>query len=479
MSSNSRVCILLIYYPLKDASLIKDSLDKSFQYVTALAQSFKIPIVSVEEKDPLKADVSSMMQRCVKACESYENILFFHANAWFLDRELTQNILSNHLDSLSDYTFYEYYPCGFAPFALNYGTLKKLSLWMSIDKTPYHYTTIETFLKKDLNQYDTEILVAPKDYRFIKEAFFLETPRNTAILNAIKPHLSAIKELEVFLKEHSKLLVGAPQFIDIALSAKNQQKPIFTPDLKESSSSFLSLEILKTLLETLQNDHTPATIQFSLAMGEPLLHPEINLVFEIIKKYPSFQFLLETNGIALKPYIPQMKELKNLSVVVYLCASTQELYKEIHGSADFFTVEENLDKLINTNKDNTYIQYVRMKENEEDLPSFLERWNFFEQHIIIAQYNDFCGMIPERKVVNLAPLKRFACFKLQRELTINVEGNIVLCTQDLKQAVKVPFTQKKDLQKALTLIAQEYQNHLNENYCSLCQKCDIWYHFNA
>ena len=59
---------------------------------------------------------------------------------------------------------------------------------------------------------------------------------------------------------------------------------------------------------------------------------------------------------------------------------------------------------------------TRMEENEEWIEKFLESWRAFKDRILIQKYNNFCKAFENKKVVDLSPLKRFACWKLQREM---------------------------------------------------------------
>lgn len=469
-------CVAYIHYtPLL---LEKDSfiLAQANEHVKNIVHSLELPVVDIFlESGILTAKALKIITESV---EKYDNIVICHSNALFLDKALTRQIIAAQTHSIADFTFYEYFPEGLAPFAINYGTCKKISLWMSTDSTPYEHYKIPYFLKKDLNQYDTEILIAPEDFRFIKESFFLENKRNQALLERVKSYWISAFDLRNFLNEHGKWLTYYPSFVNISLTNQRNNLAIFHYR-EQSPSFFLRYETLKLFLDSLKDLNPHLTIQFTQQDGEPFLHPEIKNILTLMKDYSNFQFFLETSGAFLEPFVDLIKEIPHLSTIIFIGASTSELYQKVHGADDFTRVEKNIDKLLNQCPEKTYLQYIRMTVNESDIALFLDRWKFCEQQIIIAQYNDFAKKMDPLKVVDLSPLKRFPCFHLQRELFLDFEGLLRLCSQDIeKKFVAIPFINSQDIENMIHQGAEEYQNHLRGEYFSLCQECDIWYQFN-
>jgi spiro-SPASM protein len=280
-------------------------------------------------------------------------------------------------------------------------------------------------------------------------------------------------KIEQRIAEKPSLLRPMPTYLTVNLCEKNNQNPIYLPQ-SDGNSEFpdFSRFMQQTVLWM-----EKGYVEFS-GTGEPLLHSDFKNILKTIASYPDFQFYLDTNGVYLDQYMDEIGAVPNLEVFININAPHRELYKAIHGSDDFEKAESNIEAFFARYPEKGYLQITRMMENEESLETFLERWRTLKDRIIIQKYNDFSGELEERKVVNLAPLTRFPCWKLQREMFIQADGSVSLCSQDYLKKNVLGNLEEASLQEIWENAQSIYASHWKENYPKICENCDQWYIFN-
>jgi hypothetical protein len=72
-------------------------------------------------------------------------------------------------------------------------------------------------------------------------------------------------------------------------------------------------------------------------------------------------------------------------------------------------------ELLRLAPEKTHVQAVRVKENEEDIETFYVRKGVTRERDI-QKYDSCAGLLPDRSVADLSPLKRFPCWHLKRDL---------------------------------------------------------------
>ena len=132
-------------------------------------------LASYTVKSPTLSELLTDMK---KLCEENqaETVLFSYNDLPYLNKELSQKILNSQIEYKSEYTFADGYPYGFAPEALNAGTIGILAeLSKTTQKTlgdsPVSRDAIYNLIKTDINSFDVETIIAESDWRLLRLAF--------------------------------------------------------------------------------------------------------------------------------------------------------------------------------------------------------------------------------------------------------------------------------------------------------------------
>jgi spiro-SPASM protein len=222
-----------------------------------------------------------------------------------------------------------------------------------------------------------------------------------------------------------------------------------------------------------------AVVDISL-WGEPSLHPRIFEIITAALEEPGIDLVIETSGIGWEPGIfARIKSAlrKQPRWIVSLDASNETAYRRLRGEG-FAAASKTAEQLLDMFPDRTWVQAVRMKENEEDLETFFRTWKARTENVIIQKYDAFSGVLPDRKVADLSPLKRFTCWHLKRDMAILIDGTVPLCKEDLRTGVKLGNALEDDLSAVWESARGIHRAHLSGEYPGICSACDEYYTYN-
>ena len=214
--------------------------------------------------------------------------------------------------------------------------------------------------------------------------------------------------------------------------------------------------------------------------GEPSLHPRIFDIIGAVLGQPGLSLVIETSGVGWKPDIfSRVRDSfsSRPTWIVSLDASTEEMYRRLRG-AGFAEAVKTAELLLSAFTGTAWVQAVRMKENEEDLDVFFKTWKARTENVIVQKYDSFSGLLPDRKVADLSPVKRFPCWHLKRDMAILLDGTVPLCREDVRVAHRMGNAFTDDLAAIWGRADDAYRQHLSEKYPQICAGCDEYYTYN-
>ena len=234
----------------------------------------------------------------------------------------------------------------------------------------------------------------------------------------------------------------------------------------------------------------------SIALGLQFQRAFILKFIEKILSIDSLSCFIETDGYNLTPEVcnslkdlvtkarPRTNGWDKLMIAVVLDSITPNMYNNIHKDGEEKGFEKALmaiNNLYNTIPECVYPQFTRMTDNESELEGFFRYWNEKNNasggKFIIQKYDNYAGLLEDKKPADLSPLDRDVCWHLRRDFPILSNGDVPLCkTHLLSNCVGNVF--KEDLEDIWKRFNDSVTDHINKKYSEMCGKCDEYYTFN-
>ena len=438
---------------------------------------------------PLGSDMKNLITVFIDEAGDSENIFYFYGDTPLLDLTVTERMYKNHLQYFATYTFADGYPQGLAPEIIRKSVLNQLKILSDKNQIKIGRQSIFELIQKDINSYDIETEISSIDQRMLRVSLSADTKRNFNQLFKIMEQLlsdgkSGEEAIVNILDKKQELLRTEPSFINVQITGACPQACSYCPypgiggDIINRTDE-MTIEQWQTILSKVKDFSDDAV--FSVSMwGEPSLHSNILGIVEELLKIEKFTLIVETSGVGWDhTVLKSISEISNGRVewIISLDAQNPESYIELRGDG---WEEANKTTLYMHElfQDKLHIQSVRMKGQEEYLEKFYRSWKEKGFNVIIQKHDHFCGVLPDLRVTDLSPVKRFPCWHLKRDLNILIDGSVPLCREDLEGKLVFGNIFKDDLELIWNNGNDLYLDHLSGNYPEICRECDEYYTYN-
>jgi spiro-SPASM protein len=429
--------------------------------------------------------VADFMNELAKASEGVDDIFYFFADCPFLDIEITGRMYANHRRYFADYTFADGYPYGLTPEILTKDTVVRLRELAGEGRGAPDRETIFTLVKKDINSFDIETEISPTDMRMLRVSLCADFERNFLLLRRIVRNGGRdAKSACGLLGEKPEILRTLPAFFPIQIVEQCPHAcaycpyPLFGGDIL-SKTGLMSVESFSSLLAKIASFAGEAVIDISL-WGEPALHPRIYDMVAAVLGHPGLDLVIETSGVGWQPGVFSKIGTtlsRSPTWIVSLDATNEELYRSLRGNG-FAEAHRSAEELLALFPARTWVQAVRMKENEDDLEKFFKSWKARTENVIVQKYDSFSGLLPDRKVADLSPVRRFPCWHLKRDMVVLLDGTVPLCKEDVRTGTRLGNAFEEDLEVIWDRAQAVYRSHIAGSYPGICAACDEYYTYN-
>lgn len=364
-----------------------------------------------------------------------------------LDITLTEKIFGIHAEYRTDISYGENLPPGISPYFVSRDLLESLDI-MEAKDADLEGPGIRAFVEKNINQFHAEVHYEEPDLRLMRLDFSLSSRRSfekaAAIYDRLKNKNAPYAELQSLIAEKPDILVTFPSYIELEFSSTAEHKSYFSPLSYITQEKHLlsreNFERVKAYVATGLGD----TSVCASGLGEPLEHPEAVQYLSELLDAPEIRYVfVETNGIQLEKLLPlaEHEAAGKLRVIVLLNAL--EKYADYSGAptamlekvkTNMRALTQALAKAGKISQEIVYLQAFKVEENETEIDSLYALAEDLGASFLFQKYNRYAGLMPERRVSDMTPLERYACWHLRRDLFVRANGDIAFCKQTVDQS---------------------------------------------
>ena len=436
----------------------------------------------------------------------------YAAFAWvdlpFLSSTLTSELIETHTKYLAEYTFADGYPYGLAPEIVDGGAAGIIAalgegVQKSAGEKPVSRDALFSIMSGDINSFEIETVIAPKDYRMLRLDFSCGEKANFLACQNVfsaaqgKVNLQSsdfdVIALSDLAESDASVLQTVPAFYNVQISGRYQHNLTYSPYQQMAEKKTfpdMAFSDFKKLVAQMAAYSEKAVVSLS-AFGEPLLHPQFADCVAEVLSYPGLSVFVESDGtLVTEAFVSALAEkirpLGTNRVIwcVLLDAMESNLYAQIHGcaEAEFSKAVDAVGLLAKAFPHQVYPQMTRMKKNEVQLEPFYRYWKNKDNpsfgELIIQKFNTFCGSLPDQKSADLSPLVRNPCWHLRRDMTILSDGTVPLCLCQCLSDQTIGNVLKEPVATVWERMKEPLALHLKKDYPALCKACDEFYTFN-
>lgn len=411
-----------------------------------------------------------------------------------LDTVLTQKLYDIHTEYRADITYGENLPPGIAPHIVSRDLLESLEIMEATD-ADVAAAGLRPFVEKNINQFHAEVHYEEPDLRVLRLDFSLATTRSVVKTAALLPYLQpgqGYTALKPALDAHPEILVTFPSYIELEFVSTAEHTSYFSPlSAIEQKRYTLARPHFEKVLAYIEQGFGDTSVCAS-GLGEPLEHPDsVSYLTALLENARVRYLFVETNGIHLDKLwrLATHPQVQKLRVIVIL--NSLERYTDYSG-APLITldrVKANIQSFTGAltaagrnAQELVYLQAFKVVENETEIDSLYALAEDLGASFLLQKYNRYAGLLPERRVSDMTPLERYACWHLRRDLFIRANGDIAFCKQTVDQSKN---SARGNLDKdALAEIWQNQRTDFVANYRGQypahlpCAACDEYFTFN-
>ena len=432
--------------------------------------------------------VPELLETMLEESGGYDHAFVVWADEPLVDLKLTKKMFENHLRYFADYSFADGYPKGLCPQIIKPEAIQQLLELSRRHQVSLSREYIFEVLQKDINAFDLETEIAPTDQRLLRVALSADTRRNKMLLErVIEAGGHDAPSVQDILQKRPELLRTLPAYLYAQVvdgcpqSCSYCPYPKFGGDILHRRDE-ISTESWQDLLRQVKAFCDDLVVGISV-WGEPSLHGRIGELIDRVLEIPRFSLVIETSGVGwtlagLESIAEKHAGNRALTWIVSLDANDGETYRQLRG-ANWEEAKETTDLLRKLFPHQVFVQAVRMRDNEEQVDQFFKYWQQQEGvDVIIQKYDTFCGYLPERKISDLSPVRRFPCWHLKRDLVVLMDGSVPMCREDLRQEHLLGNVYQDGIETVWRRGEEKYRLHLEEDYPEACRKCDEYYTYN-
>ncbi len=435
---------------------------------------------------PLPTSSLALLETIQGLWQDKNHLVYFYGDCPFLREDLFKSMWETHIKYRAQYTFADGYPYGLSTEILEMGILPSLiNLVKKYPEIPLSRGTFFDILSKDINAFDLETQISPRDLRPLRLSFTLDTRRNRLLVDRYaKGSDMPLEEFLQYLEENQGPQRTLPAYFQIQTVTSNKNLGFYDPraafpkDFQKTAPP-MSRDIFKILMDKIERFASEGVINPSL-WGDPVFHPDFPGLVEEVCGRPGWSMVVETPLVGWDPAVwakAAAVAQGKLTWIVELDCWDGAAYEKIRGEgySEAVGAVQNLAQVFPSQ---VYVQTVRINETEDQMEGFYKGWKSRGLPVIIQKYDSFAGVLPDRKVNDISPLKRGVCWHLKRDMCIFIDGRVPLCKTDFRGDYPMGNALTQPLDEIWKKGEEAHNQHLKGEFSPFCRKCDEFYTYN-
>ncbi|MBR9704914.1 radical SAM protein [Candidatus Pacearchaeota archaeon] len=217
--------------------------------------------------------------------------------------------------------------------------------------------------------------------------------------------------------------------------------------------------------------------------GEPFCDKDVISKIEYLnKKYPDVKIDIYTNFNLVDKKLAD--ELLNLKIdrITFSINGLKSNYKKIM-ELDYDKTHKNVLYFLKNNLRNkknktlTNVSLMILDENKEDVKSFIDFWGKYSDSVRVYPPSDWAGGVTS--IIQETPFKhnkRWPCIYFFTNITVDVDGNAILCCRDYESKGMYGNLLQEDIKKIRNSpeFKKLIKRQLNQDFAMpVCNVCDI------
>ena len=447
-----------------------------------------------------KWTVSLLLKTIAEISCGFDAIVYGFIDAPFYSAEITAGLLETFKKYGAEYCFADGYPAGLAPEIIHHDTANILAGLAKDNATCVSRTSIFDVLKTDINAFEIETEIAPKDLRSLRVSLYCGTKRDALQCERLYSLMQKSDEKDIcsIIESSADVLRTLPSFYSVQIASACKGTCTFCPYPKAyedrfsvnvaKSAEFMSVEDFQKNINKISNFSNDAVVSLSL-WGEALRHKDLAKLVEIVLAKPELSVLIETTGEDLTPETagqiakvvsgaaPRKNGQEPVNWIVDIDSADENMYQTLHGNNGFAKAVQAVEILLPLFPNAVYPQFLRMQENELHMEPFYRYWKEKCGKAIIQKYDSFAERLVQRKVADLTPVHRNPCWHIRRDMSILINGDVPLCKEHMFDNICGNIF-KDEIEDIWQKGFETFKCHMNHEYKGLCRNCDEYYTFN-
>jgi hypothetical protein len=238
---------------------------------------------------------------------------------------------------------------------------------------------------------------------------------------------------------------------------------------------------LETVRQVLDQVAGIDDLRLTLAgVGDPLLHQHFGEILRMIDAAGVSAVHVETDLLEVSEEAwAALAEVRLDVLSVHLPAATAGMYGTVMGVEGLGRVLENLRRLLSMRRALPLVvpTFTKCRENLEEMEPWYDHWLRVLGTAVIVGASDCAGQIPDQAVADMSPPRRRACARLGSRMTVQSDGAIPSCEEDVLSKQSMGDVGEGVLKSWGGRLAQLRSDHASNclEARPLCSACRAWH----